>query len=224
VLAGRMAKAFGQPVSFGDGLTHVFPRAEILANADLRSLGLPAAAETIQLLACAVRDGQISFEEILDGDALLKRLAAIPGMRAPALQYVAMCALREPDASVRGSKACACVGAGEFAGIGASFVRLAALADVCGEVLFSRGWGGDVRRRACGGGIETGSICMEPTRRERICCFAAFVRGDVYSAIDLVLSRFVAAFGPACWIYSRQECLCHMEFRGGGGWRRRIRE
>lgn len=99
VLAGRMAQALGQPVWFGDGLTHVFPTAEILANADLRSLGLPAAAaEAIQLLARAVRDGQISFEKILDGDALLKRLAAIPGMTAPAVQYVAMCALREPDA------------------------------------------------------------------------------------------------------------------------------
>ncbi len=98
-LAGRMAKTFGQPVSFGDGLTHVFPTAEILANADLRSLGLPAArAEAMQLLARGVRDGQINFENIVDGDALLKRLAAIPGTSAAAVQYVAMCALREPDA------------------------------------------------------------------------------------------------------------------------------
>lgn len=98
-LAGRLVNTFGQRFSAGSGLTHLFPPPEVLADAKLASIGLPRArAETIQALARAVCDGQIRFEGIVDSGAFLNRLCEIPGIGAWTVQYVAMRALREPDA------------------------------------------------------------------------------------------------------------------------------
>jgi AraC family transcriptional regulator of adaptative response / DNA-3-methyladenine glycosylase II len=97
-LAGRIARAFGQPFSAAD-LTHIFPAPEVLADANLSSIGLPKArAATIRALARAVCDGQIHFEGIIDVDQFLNRLCEIPGIGNWTAQYVAMRALREPDA------------------------------------------------------------------------------------------------------------------------------
>jgi AraC family transcriptional regulator of adaptative response / DNA-3-methyladenine glycosylase II len=99
VLAGRMVSNFGQPFSSGNGLTHLFPTPAALADAKLTRIGLTGArAETIRALARAVCDGQISFESVLDSDALLKQLCEIPGIGKWTAQYVAMRALGEPDA------------------------------------------------------------------------------------------------------------------------------
>lgn len=98
-LAGRIARSFGQPFSAANGLTHLFPTPEALANAKLTSVGLPSKrAETVHAFARAVRDGQISFERIIDSDAFLAQLCKIPGIGAWTAQYVAMRALGEPDA------------------------------------------------------------------------------------------------------------------------------
>src|SRR5580698_8195871 len=49
LLAGRLATTFGQPFSSANGLTHVFPPPEVLAEANVSAIGLPAArAETIR--------------------------------------------------------------------------------------------------------------------------------------------------------------------------------
>lgn len=98
-LAGRIAKTFGQPFSSADSLSYLFPAPEILADAKLAAIGLPKArAETISALARAVCDGHLSFERILDTGAFLTRLYEIPGIGKWTAQYVAMRALREPDA------------------------------------------------------------------------------------------------------------------------------
>ena len=98
-LAGRLVSNFGRRFSAANGLTHLFPLPEVLADAKLTSIGLPAArAETIRTLARAVSDGQISFEGIVDSEAFLARLCEIPGIGKWTAQYVAMRALREPDA------------------------------------------------------------------------------------------------------------------------------
>jgi AraC family transcriptional regulator of adaptative response / DNA-3-methyladenine glycosylase II len=98
-LAGRLVSKFGQRFSASSGLTHLFPPPEVLADAKLASIGLPRArAETIQALARAVCDGQIRFEGIVDSGAFLNRLCEIPGIGTWTAQYVAMRALREPDA------------------------------------------------------------------------------------------------------------------------------
>jgi AraC family transcriptional regulator, regulatory protein of adaptative response / DNA-3-methyladenine glycosylase II len=98
-LAGRMAKLFGQPFSTDDGLTHLFPTPEVLADANVSSVGLPTArAETIRALARAVCEGQVNFEKIVDTDTFLAGLCEIPGIGKWTAQYVAMRALGEPDA------------------------------------------------------------------------------------------------------------------------------
>jgi AraC family transcriptional regulator, regulatory protein of adaptative response / DNA-3-methyladenine glycosylase II len=98
-VVAQMVEAFGKPVEFGEGITHVFPAAEAIADADLRGLGVAReTGEAIRGLARAVRDGVIRFEKIVDGDAFLAHLAAIPGVGKYTLQYVAMRAVREPDA------------------------------------------------------------------------------------------------------------------------------
>ena len=98
-LAGRMVRAFGQPFSPANGLTHLFPTPEALANAGLESIGLtrPQAA-AIRALARAVRNGFISFERVADSDAFLTRLSEVPGIGESTAQWVVMRALREPDA------------------------------------------------------------------------------------------------------------------------------
>src|SRR6202035_3154874 len=69
-LAGRLVRTFGKAFSTASGLTHLFPSAEVLADAKLARIGLPAArAETIRALASAVSDGKIRFEGVGDSDA-----------------------------------------------------------------------------------------------------------------------------------------------------------
>ena len=98
-LAGRMASSFGKPFSAAKGLTHLFPRPEVLADAKLASIGLPGArAETIRALARAVCDGKIRFDGVVDSDSFLNRLCEIPGIGKWTAQYVSMRALGEPDA------------------------------------------------------------------------------------------------------------------------------
>ena len=98
-LAGRIAKVFGKPVSGIDGVTHLFPTPEVLADAKLAGLGLTEKrGETIRALARAVCDEHISFDRILDSDTFLTRLVEIPGIGKWTAQYVAMRALAEPDA------------------------------------------------------------------------------------------------------------------------------
>jgi len=99
LLAGRMVSSFGKPFSSANGLTHLFPNPDVLADAKLTRIGLTGArAETIRALARAVCDGRISFESVVDSDALLNRLCEIPGIGKWTAQYVAMRALGEPDA------------------------------------------------------------------------------------------------------------------------------
>ncbi|MGH7789571.1 MAG: DNA-3-methyladenine glycosylase family protein, partial [Candidatus Binatia bacterium] len=98
-LAGRLAAAFGRPVDCGDGLTHVFPTAAVLAEADVAALGMPRArAETVRALARAVANGSLVLDAPLGLDDALTRLCAVPGIGPWTAQYVAMRAFGEPDA------------------------------------------------------------------------------------------------------------------------------
>jgi AraC family transcriptional regulator of adaptative response / DNA-3-methyladenine glycosylase II len=98
-LAGRIVKAFGPVFTSCGELTHLFPTPEILADADLSAIGMPRARrETIRALAREVRDGHLKFEGIVESNSFLERLMEIPGIGRWTAQYVAMRALREPDA------------------------------------------------------------------------------------------------------------------------------
>jgi AraC family transcriptional regulator, regulatory protein of adaptative response / DNA-3-methyladenine glycosylase II len=98
-LAGRMVRAFGQGFPCAGNLTHIFPSAEVLADASLDGIGLTTArAQTIRLLARAVVDKQVRFHGVVDLDDFLERMEEIPGIGKWTAQYVAMRALGEPDA------------------------------------------------------------------------------------------------------------------------------
>lgn len=98
-LAGRLVKQFGPVFSGEEGLTHLFPEPEMLTNAPIESIGLPGMrAETIRALARRVSGGEIRFEEVIDTETFLRQLCDIPGIGKWTAQYVAMRALREPDA------------------------------------------------------------------------------------------------------------------------------
>ena len=98
-LAGRIAETFGQRFTPAPGLTHLFPTPEILAGADLTSIGLTRArGETVRALARAVCDRRIRFEGVLDYGALRAQLCEIPGIGQWTAEYVAMRALSDPDA------------------------------------------------------------------------------------------------------------------------------
>lgn len=98
-LAGRLVRKFGKAYEGAEGLTHLFPRPEVLADAKPAEIGLPAArAETIRALAQAVCERRISFEGIVELEDFLTKLCEIPGIGKWTAQYVAMRALGEPDA------------------------------------------------------------------------------------------------------------------------------
>ncbi len=99
LLVGRIATLFGQPFSGQSGLTHIFPTPEVLADANLTSIGLAEKrAQAIRALARAICDGHIRFEGMNHADDFLARLVEITGICNGTAQYVAMRALGEPDA------------------------------------------------------------------------------------------------------------------------------
>jgi AraC family transcriptional regulator of adaptative response / DNA-3-methyladenine glycosylase II len=86
-LTGRLVERFGPP------------RPEVLADADLASIGLPKArAESIRVFARAVRDGQVRFDASVATDQFVARLCELPGIGAWTANYIAMRALGDPDA------------------------------------------------------------------------------------------------------------------------------
>lgn len=99
-LAGRLARAFGEPLGQPDGtLTHFFPTPEVLADAPVESVGLPGRrAATVRTLAAAVAGGDIVLDGTADLDATKERLLALPGFGPWTVSYIAMRALRDPDA------------------------------------------------------------------------------------------------------------------------------
>lgn len=99
-LAGRIVAAFGTPVSKeGSGLTHYFPSATAIAQADLERLGIfRQRARALRALAAEVAAGRITLDGSANRDATLQALLALPGVGPWTAQYIAMRALRAPDA------------------------------------------------------------------------------------------------------------------------------
>lgn len=98
-IAGRLAKRFGTAVDADHGLDRIFPTAEQLASAPIEEVGVVSArAETIRVLAQAVRAGTVTFATTLASRDVTQVLQALPGIGAWTAQYIAMRALGEPDA------------------------------------------------------------------------------------------------------------------------------
>lgn len=96
-LAGRLAQKLGERLSVSDpgGLTIVFPAPEAVADAELP--GLPSVrARAIRSLARAVASARVTLSGT--EEAALASVADIPGIGDWTAQYIAMRALREPDA------------------------------------------------------------------------------------------------------------------------------
>lgn len=103
-IAGRIAARYGEPLALeGEvpdaGLTHAFPTPERLLRARFRNLGLVRArAETIRRVAAAVLAGEVRFDAAQDPAEFCRALCAIRGIGDWTAQYVAMRALKYPDA------------------------------------------------------------------------------------------------------------------------------
>ena len=104
-LAGRLVEKYGEPLNLdGDLLPEskvrfVYPRPEALAEADLTTLGIfGARARSISALAAAVAKNPDLLNEENSLEESLKKLCELPGIGRWTASYIAMRALREPDA------------------------------------------------------------------------------------------------------------------------------
>src|SRR5205807_9031681 len=98
-LAGRIAAKYGTPFTPAEGLHFVFPEPEVLAAADLTSVGLvKARARAISGLAEAVANKRLCFESLEGLNNVVQALCALPGIGPWTAHYVAMRAYGEPDA------------------------------------------------------------------------------------------------------------------------------
>ncbi|MBB6185697.1 DNA-3-methyladenine glycosylase 2 [Rhodanobacter sp. MP7CTX1] len=100
-LATRIVQRWGEalPASPMPGLERLFPTPEILAQADLREVGLTTArAATVRGMAQALLDGRVDFRAEQTLDEFVSRWIALPGIGEWTAHYMAMRALGDPDA------------------------------------------------------------------------------------------------------------------------------
>jgi AraC family transcriptional regulator of adaptative response / DNA-3-methyladenine glycosylase II len=102
-LAGQLVALHGMRVSSGyihhPALTHVFPSAKRLAAAAALGLGMPAARQlSLKALAAAAADDPNLFRPFGTIEEAIARLRSIRGVGEWTAQYIALRALREPDA------------------------------------------------------------------------------------------------------------------------------
>ncbi len=102
-LAGRLAEAFGAPIDTPHaGLSRLFPIAQRVAQAtsdELVTLGIiQARARSVIALAEEVASGRLRLGADVHPGRTIEQLVALPGIGAWTAQYIAMRALRWPDA------------------------------------------------------------------------------------------------------------------------------
>jgi AraC family transcriptional regulator, regulatory protein of adaptative response / DNA-3-methyladenine glycosylase II len=99
-IMGRIVARLGRQVPGLDelGITHTFPPAETLANADLAGLGLTQARQAaIRAFASAVAGGEVVLDRAQPLDHLVEAIVAIPGLGPWTAHYIAL-RLGERDA------------------------------------------------------------------------------------------------------------------------------
>ncbi len=99
-MLGRLAEAYGEPVTANEHeITRHFPSPKALAGKDLTRIGLTRArAATLQELASAFADDPDFIHPAMPNGSGVRRLQSIRGIGPWTAQYVAMRALRQPDA------------------------------------------------------------------------------------------------------------------------------
>ncbi|HYR00446.1 MAG TPA: DNA-3-methyladenine glycosylase 2 [Casimicrobiaceae bacterium] len=106
-LLGRLAAAFGEPLADARGdVVRLFPAAARLAAtdpADIARVGLTLArARTIAALGRAIAANELVLQPEADVERTLAQLVAIPGIGGWTASYIALRALRWPDAFLEG--------------------------------------------------------------------------------------------------------------------------
>jgi AraC family transcriptional regulator of adaptative response / DNA-3-methyladenine glycosylase II len=98
-LSSRLVTAHGDVIKLADPtLTHVFPRADAIAAADLSELGVPRTRRgTLRALADAVASGALVLDPGADRAETYQRLVALPGIGEWTAGYILMRALGDPD-------------------------------------------------------------------------------------------------------------------------------
>lgn len=101
-LTGRLVDKLGEALPdhlSGSGLARTFPSPDAVAAFDLRTIGVPRRrAAALRSLAEAVSAAELDLAPTADPDATRAQLTAIPGIGPWTAEYVAMRALRDPDA------------------------------------------------------------------------------------------------------------------------------
>jgi AraC family transcriptional regulator of adaptative response / DNA-3-methyladenine glycosylase II len=106
-MAGRIVAAYGTALpatmQLVSGVTHVFPEPVALAQADFSSLGMiRARASAISSLAASAAQNPLLLSPRRSLDEAVSQLKTLPGIGEWTAQYIAMRALREPDAFPHG--------------------------------------------------------------------------------------------------------------------------
>jgi AraC family transcriptional regulator of adaptative response / DNA-3-methyladenine glycosylase II len=107
-LCGRLVRRYGQALETppGDGLSHLFPNPDRLAEADLAGLGMSSArAGAIQALSKAVAGGELILGTAGSLEEVIEQLTEVPGIGAWTAHYIAMRVYGEPDAFPAGDLA-----------------------------------------------------------------------------------------------------------------------
>jgi AraC family transcriptional regulator, regulatory protein of adaptative response / DNA-3-methyladenine glycosylase II len=99
-LAGRLVADCGEPLAMPVGnVTHVFPTAERIAALEPDRLAMPASRRRAVLgLAAALASRDVVLDPDGDTAAIRTALPALPGIGPWTVEYIAMRALRDPDA------------------------------------------------------------------------------------------------------------------------------
>jgi AraC family transcriptional regulator, regulatory protein of adaptative response / DNA-3-methyladenine glycosylase II len=103
-LATRLVTAHGERVKIADPtLTHLFPSADAIADADLSRLGVPATRRaTVHALSRAVQRGDLALDPGADRTDVYHRLRELPGIGEWTAGYIVMRALGDPDTFLSG--------------------------------------------------------------------------------------------------------------------------
>jgi len=96
----HLVRTFGTPVkASATGLSHLFPRPEQIAEADLSIAGIcGGCAKAVRSLARVVLRRELTFERSKTLEDTLSRLSAVRGLGERECHYIAMRVFGEPDA------------------------------------------------------------------------------------------------------------------------------
>jgi AraC family transcriptional regulator, regulatory protein of adaptative response / DNA-3-methyladenine glycosylase II len=99
-LGGRLAAQYGERLERPlGGVTHVFPSAHALADSGLDGLAMPASRRRgLLALVTALARRELVIDAGADRLDVRRRLLALPGIGPWTAEYIAMRALRDPDA------------------------------------------------------------------------------------------------------------------------------